>query len=119
MEQVDGGYGEGSVRRREPANERTPKRRPDEFELFERYSKPLPKKVREDKSEESTKVYNFSSELPQYTTAGVLDSGYRPSPEYDWKMTSTYFQMKTTQIKLREYGRSENSISFVSNKLTR
>ena len=83
MEQVEGGYGEGSVRRRETASERAPKRRPDEFELFERYSKPPSKKVRENTSEESTRVYNYSSNLPLNTTAGVLDSEYRPSPEYD------------------------------------
>ena len=83
MEQVDGGYGEGSVRRREPAKERAPKRRPDDFELFERYSKPPSKKVREHKIEESTKVHNYSPDLPLDTTAGVLDSDYRPSPEYD------------------------------------
>ena len=51
--------------------------------MFERHSKPPSKRVRENKSEESTKVYNYSTEIPLNTTAGVLDSEYRPSQEYD------------------------------------
>ena len=81
--------GKGSVRRRELANERATKRRPDDWEMFERHSKPPSKRVRENKSEESTKVYNYSTEIPLNTTAGVLDSEIVPRQNTIWKTIST------------------------------
>ena len=43
-EQVYGGYGDGSVRRRDSTTEKLTKRRADEMELFKQYSQPPPRR---------------------------------------------------------------------------